>query len=106
MNANTRMPIVSVVARLIDLVLRSNSVTTVNFRNHPNLLGSFGESHGHCIHAIAQTRGTRPIVEHMAQVRVTQPAGNRGARLAQTAIFGFHDVLFRDGRPEAWPARA
>jgi hypothetical protein len=69
-------------------------------------LRCFGKSHCHRIHAITQTGWTRAIVEQVPQVRVTQPARNSCSHHEQGVVRGFQDIVFRDGRPKARPARA
>ena len=68
------------------------------------LSGSFGEPHGHRIHAIAESRGARPIVEDVPEMRIAEPAGDRHPHHPQTAVGCFHDVFFRYRRPKARPA--
>src|SRR6266436_102717 len=51
-------------------------------------------------------RGRRTIVENMPQMRVAFPAAHFGPAHAVARVAACFYILFRDGRPEAWPAGA
>src|SRR5271156_2772189 len=69
-------------------------------------LSEFDEVHGGRVHAVAQTRRLRAVVENVSQVCVTHFARNRGALHTQASICNFNNIFARDRRPEAGPPGA
>ena len=71
-----------------------------------NELSELHEAHRRRVHAVAQSGRSRPVIEHVPQVRVAVPAGDGGALHAECLVRDLGDVLWRDGLVEAGPSRA
>jgi peptide-methionine (R)-S-oxide reductase len=65
--------------------------------------GGRRERQRHRIHAVAQTRRLRAVVENMPQMRIAARADYFGAYHEQRAVLVFGDVLARDRLPKAGP---
>src|SRR5580692_5649054 len=74
--------------------------------NAHSCLAQLYESHRCRVHAVTQPRGSGAVIEDVAQMRIAQSAGNGRANLHQASIDSIHNILLRDGLPEARPARA
>src|ERR1700722_3344497 len=61
---------------------------------------------GDRIHAIAQARRPRSIVEYMSQMRIAQTAGNCIALHSPAAVGALRDIQFGDRLPKARPPGA
>src|SRR6266700_231855 len=64
------------------------------------------KTQGSRVHAVAQPRRLWAIIKNVAQMRVTEPAGNGGARHAKRTVLNCLNIFFGDWLPETWPARA
>ena len=73
-------------------------------------LGSGGrprdEAQRHPIHAVAKAGRLRAVVEDVAEMRIAERAGDRGAHHAEGLVLDLDDVLLGDRLPEARPAGA
>ena len=58
------------------------------------------------IHAVAEMRRLRPVIENVSEVSVTLGAGNCGADHAVGQVSLLRDVFLGDRRPETRPARS
>src|SRR5947207_1319341 len=58
------------------------------------------------VHAVAQSGGTRAVVENVPQMAIAAGAEHLVARHPQRVVSGDGDVLFGDRLPEAGPAGA
>ncbi len=66
----------------------------------------FSELQGNRIDAVTLVGGLRAVVEHMTEVGAAGTA-RRLNSLHEVTVVGLGiDVLWRDGLPKAWPARA
>jgi hypothetical protein len=103
-------PVLGSILRVIELDIwqsrwKSSSARWATPRPISNLL-CFGKSHGDGVHAIAKARGTRAIVEDVAEVGVTAPTGNFGANHSEAAVDSFPNIFLGYWCPETGPSSA
>ncbi len=53
------------------------------------------ESQSDGIHTVSEPGGPRPVVEYVAQMRITSATGNRGPAHQQAIVYEFLDILLR-----------
>jgi hypothetical protein len=85
---------------LLTLLLEQVQVLPVAFFGQ---VAHRNESQGGGVHAVAQARGSRPVLEHVPQMRIREPAANLRADHAEAPVGVNHDVARFQGPGEARP---
>src|SRR5580700_10925444 len=68
--------------------------------------GEFDETERQRVHAVAESSWPGAVVEDVAEMRVAEAAGNRGALHAERRVRDFEHIFLGNRLPEAGPASA